>query len=105
MTPEILTSQKSKMETMKSQTRTETAKSQTRTETSKGQTKSDRTTASTASYTQMQTVSKTGGEKNRDAGKDLHAIRLMINDLPQHADRADEPEIHPIRCRCHCQTP
>uniref|UniRef100_A0A915JDR8 Uncharacterized protein n=1 Tax=Romanomermis culicivorax TaxID=13658 RepID=A0A915JDR8_ROMCU len=53
MTAEISTSQRSKMETRKSQMRTETAKSQTRTETSKGQTKSDRTTASTASYTQM----------------------------------------------------
>uniref|UniRef100_A0A915I3U3 Uncharacterized protein n=1 Tax=Romanomermis culicivorax TaxID=13658 RepID=A0A915I3U3_ROMCU len=61
-TPEISTSQRSKMETTKSQTKAETAKSQTRIETFKGQTKSDRTTASIASYTQMQTVSKTGGE-------------------------------------------
>uniref|UniRef100_A0A915IJ10 Uncharacterized protein n=1 Tax=Romanomermis culicivorax TaxID=13658 RepID=A0A915IJ10_ROMCU len=44
-------------------------------------------------------------EKNRDAGKDLHAIRPMTNDLPQHADQATEPQIDRIRHRCHCQTP
>uniref|UniRef100_A0A915I2E2 Uncharacterized protein n=1 Tax=Romanomermis culicivorax TaxID=13658 RepID=A0A915I2E2_ROMCU len=61
-TPEVSTNQKSKMETSKSQRRIKTIKSQTKSETSKSQTKSDRTTASTASYTQMQMVSKTGGE-------------------------------------------
>uniref|UniRef100_A0A915HNA7 Uncharacterized protein n=1 Tax=Romanomermis culicivorax TaxID=13658 RepID=A0A915HNA7_ROMCU len=61
-TPEVSTSQKSKMETSKSQMRIETAKSQTRIETSKGQMKSDRATASTASYSQMRTVPKTGQE-------------------------------------------
>uniref|UniRef100_A0A915JTU6 Uncharacterized protein n=1 Tax=Romanomermis culicivorax TaxID=13658 RepID=A0A915JTU6_ROMCU len=61
-TPEVLTSQRSKTKTSKSQRTTETAKSQTRMETSKGQMKLDRTKASTASYTQTQTVSKTGGE-------------------------------------------
>uniref|UniRef100_A0A915KXD2 Uncharacterized protein n=1 Tax=Romanomermis culicivorax TaxID=13658 RepID=A0A915KXD2_ROMCU len=40
-----------------------------------------------------------------NAGKDLHAIRLMAHDLPQHADRVTEPEIDPIWRRRHCQTP
>uniref|UniRef100_A0A915JUU4 Uncharacterized protein n=1 Tax=Romanomermis culicivorax TaxID=13658 RepID=A0A915JUU4_ROMCU len=61
-TPEVSTMQKSKMETPKSQTKMETSKSQTKTETSKGQRKSDRVKTSTASYTQMQRVSKTGRE-------------------------------------------
>uniref|UniRef100_A0A915KU55 Uncharacterized protein n=1 Tax=Romanomermis culicivorax TaxID=13658 RepID=A0A915KU55_ROMCU len=51
--PEVLTMQNSKMETSKSQTKTETSKSQM---------KSDRAPTSTASYTQTQRVSKTGGE-------------------------------------------
>uniref|UniRef100_A0A915JXP2 Uncharacterized protein n=1 Tax=Romanomermis culicivorax TaxID=13658 RepID=A0A915JXP2_ROMCU len=38
-------------------------------------------------------------------GKDLHAIRPTTHDLPQHADQATEPEIDPIQCRRHHQTP
>uniref|UniRef100_A0A915JXX2 Uncharacterized protein n=1 Tax=Romanomermis culicivorax TaxID=13658 RepID=A0A915JXX2_ROMCU len=61
--------QKSKMETSKSQMKTETPKSQMKRETSKGQTKLDRATTSTASYTQMQMVSKTGRELSNSSGK------------------------------------
>uniref|UniRef100_A0A915J102 Uncharacterized protein n=1 Tax=Romanomermis culicivorax TaxID=13658 RepID=A0A915J102_ROMCU len=53
MTPEISAAQKSKMESSKSQTKMETSKSQM---------KWNRSATSAASYTQMQTVSKTSGE-------------------------------------------
>uniref|UniRef100_A0A915K046 Uncharacterized protein n=1 Tax=Romanomermis culicivorax TaxID=13658 RepID=A0A915K046_ROMCU len=54
-TPDILTTQKSKMETSKSQTKTETSKSQR---------KKDKSATTAASYTQRQTVSKTSGERS-----------------------------------------
>uniref|UniRef100_A0A915HFH1 Uncharacterized protein n=1 Tax=Romanomermis culicivorax TaxID=13658 RepID=A0A915HFH1_ROMCU len=38
-------------------------------------------------------------------GKDLHAIRRMTHNLPQHADCATEPKIDPIWCRCKRHTP
>uniref|UniRef100_A0A915L9J3 Uncharacterized protein n=1 Tax=Romanomermis culicivorax TaxID=13658 RepID=A0A915L9J3_ROMCU len=75
-TPEVLTSQRLKTETTKSQTKMETSKSQTKTETSKGQTKSDRTTASTASYTQTQMVLKTGGEIKKIETREKICMRL-----------------------------
>uniref|UniRef100_A0A915KCI5 Uncharacterized protein n=1 Tax=Romanomermis culicivorax TaxID=13658 RepID=A0A915KCI5_ROMCU len=55
-TPEISTTQKSKNETSKSQTKMETSKSQM---------KLDNSATSVASYTQMQRVSKTGGERRQ----------------------------------------
>uniref|UniRef100_A0A915KGR6 Uncharacterized protein n=1 Tax=Romanomermis culicivorax TaxID=13658 RepID=A0A915KGR6_ROMCU len=60
MTHEVSTCQRSKMETRKSQKETKPSKSQTKAETYKGQTKLDRTTVSTASYSQTQSLSKTG---------------------------------------------
>uniref|UniRef100_A0A915JGD8 Uncharacterized protein n=1 Tax=Romanomermis culicivorax TaxID=13658 RepID=A0A915JGD8_ROMCU len=48
-------------------------------------------------------IDTAGSSKTQE--RDLHAIRLSTNNLPQHVDRATEPEIDPVRHQRQCHTP